>query len=174
MSLPSSIPLRVQSRGLTLLPFIPASARSDRAAAGRVSRCGGTAPTPARRRGLFSYRGARLLSAPWASARSGGVAELKSQGIPSLCARRGGEERFSQRKAIRWGPRLALKHKYGQRYGTLSAIRFPPESLYPGFSLAVHVSPKKTAPLLSFRASVPARQWKQGSIKQQMLMLAHA
>lgn len=55
-----------------------------------------------------------------------------------------------------------------------SLVHFPPDLFYPPFSLAIHISPKKTALLLSFCASVPVRQLKQGSIKQQMLMLAHA
>lgn len=110
------------------------------------------------------------------------MAGLKSQGIPSLRREekngRGGrgveKKDFPKEKLLVEVHVFVLKHKYGQRYGAAPLIHLPPDLLYPSFSLAIHISPEKTALLLNFCASVPARQLKQGSIKQQMLMLAHA
>lgn len=98
MSLPSSIPLRAQSQGLTLLLFIPGSGWSD--LAGAESGLPGAVALPRLQQsplqlsgGVYfpiEERNCFLCSGHLRGWVKGGiVAELKSQGIPSLWGEEG-------------------------------------------------------------------------------------
>lgn len=100
MSLPSSIPLRAQSQGLTLLLFIPGSGWSD--LAGAESGLPGAVALPRLQQsplqlsdGVYfpiEERNCFLRSGHLRGWVKGGiVAELKSQGIPSLWGEEGGK-----------------------------------------------------------------------------------
>lgn len=108
MSLPSSIPLRVQSQGLTLLLFIPGSGWSD--LAGAKSGLPGAVALPRLQQSPLQpsdsvyfpieERNCFLCSGHLCGwVKDGIVAELKSQGIPSFWGEEGKKKQVFPKKS---------------------------------------------------------------------------